>query len=182
MTVLLDHSITSTSSTSLCTTKRCIRVSYTQPRTKWYHTALPIHYQLLLFSLSIVLPQASSYCTHLRTWTLKDTELCEFLGAGIFTMIVSVHFHDNQGSKSGVKYDYQLMHNNIVLHESVDKKWDFNPHKISSGQRNFLQNTENQHLYVLTTTMSSRSWMYQYRGVSIVIYIDYYPPTPLHSA
>ena len=43
------------------------------------------------------------------------TELCVYLVAGIFTMIVSVHFHDNQGSKFGAKYDDKLMHTTIVL-------------------------------------------------------------------
>ena len=48
-----------------------------------------------------------------------DTELCVYLGAGRFTMIVSVHFHDNQGSKYGDKYDDKLMHTNTILIESV---------------------------------------------------------------
>ena len=48
-----------------------------------------------------------------------DTDLCVYLVAGIFTMIVSVHFHDNQGSKFGAKYDDKLMHTTIVLSESV---------------------------------------------------------------
>ena len=39
-----------------------------------------------------------------------------------FTIIVSVHFHDNQSSQSGAKYDDKLMHTTIVLHESVDKQ------------------------------------------------------------
>ena len=51
-----------------------------------------------------------------------DTELCVYLGEGIFTIIVSVHFYDNRGSQSGAKYDDKLMHTNIVLHESVEKQ------------------------------------------------------------
>ena len=51
-----------------------------------------------------------------------DTELCVYLGAGRFTIIVSVHFHDNRGSQSGDKYDDKFMHTNIVLHESVEKQ------------------------------------------------------------
>ena len=45
------------------------------------------------------------------------SDLCVYLGAGRFTIIVSVHFHDNQGSKYGAKYDDKLMHNTIVLIE-----------------------------------------------------------------
>ena len=45
------------------------------------------------------------------------TELCVYLVAGIFTRIVSVHFHDNQDSKYGAKYDDKFMHNTIVLIE-----------------------------------------------------------------
>ena len=45
------------------------------------------------------------------------TELCVYLVAGRFTIIVSVHFHDNHGSKYGDKYDDKLMHNTIVLIE-----------------------------------------------------------------
>ena len=45
-----------------------------------------------------------------------DTELCVYLGAGRFTIIVSVYFHENQGSQSGAKYDDKLMHITIVLH------------------------------------------------------------------
>ena len=51
-----------------------------------------------------------------------DTELCVYLGTLRFTMIVSVHFHDNQGSESRAKYDDKLMHITIVLHESVKKQ------------------------------------------------------------
>ena len=51
-----------------------------------------------------------------------DTELCVYLGAGRFTIIISVHFHDNWGSRYGAKYDDKLMHTNIVLHESVEKQ------------------------------------------------------------
>ena len=51
-----------------------------------------------------------------------DTELCVYLDAGRFTVHVSVHFYDNQGSQSGAKYDDKLMHTNIVLHESVEKQ------------------------------------------------------------
>ena len=50
------------------------------------------------------------------------TELCVYLGAGRFTIIVSVHFHDTWGSQSGAKYDDKFIHPNIVLHESVDKQ------------------------------------------------------------
>ena len=50
------------------------------------------------------------------------TELCVYIGAGIFTRIVSVHFNDNQGSKYQAKYDDKLMHTNLVLIESVDKQ------------------------------------------------------------
>ena len=39
-----------------------------------------------------------------------DTELCVYLDAGRFTIIVSVHFHDNRGSQYGAKYDDKLMH------------------------------------------------------------------------
>ena len=46
-----------------------------------------------------------------------DNELCVYLGAGRFTIIISVHFHDNRGSRYGAKYDDKLMHTNIVLHE-----------------------------------------------------------------
>ena len=42
-----------------------------------------------------------------------ETELCVYLGAGRFTMIVSVYFHDNQGSQNGAKYDDKLMHTTI---------------------------------------------------------------------
>ena len=45
------------------------------------------------------------------------TELCVYLGAGRFTIIVSLNFHDNQGSQSCTQYDDKLMHTNIVLHE-----------------------------------------------------------------
>ena len=44
-------------------------------------------------------------------------ELCVYLVAGIFKMIVSVHFYDNQSSQSGAKYDDKLMHTTIVMHE-----------------------------------------------------------------
>ena len=37
-------------------------------------------------------------------------------------MIVSMHFHDNQCSQYGAKYDDKLMHTTILLHESVEKK------------------------------------------------------------
>ena len=50
------------------------------------------------------------------------TELCVYTGAGRFTIIVSVHIHDNQSSQYGAKYDDKLMHTTIVLHESVDKQ------------------------------------------------------------
>ena len=50
------------------------------------------------------------------------TELCVYLGAGRFTMIVSMNFHDNQGSESRAKYDDKLMHITIVLHGLVDKQ------------------------------------------------------------
>ena len=43
------------------------------------------------------------------------TELCVYLGAGRFTMIVSVHFHDNQGNQYEDKYYYKLIHTTIVL-------------------------------------------------------------------
>ena len=49
------------------------------------------------------------------------TELCIYLDVVRFTMIVSVHFHDNQGSKSGAKYDDKLMQITIVMYKSVDK-------------------------------------------------------------
>ena len=42
------------------------------------------------------------------------TELCVFIGAGIFTRIVSVHFHDNQGSKYGAKYDDKFKDGGLV--------------------------------------------------------------------
>ena len=61
------------------------------------------------------------------------TELCLYLGAGIFTMIAYVNFHDNQGSKFGAKYDDKLMHTTIVLIESVDNQKGFPPQHISSG-------------------------------------------------
>ena len=89
----------------------------THPHTIYYHIALPLHAHLLLLPLDIVPIQESSYCAHLKNLTLMDTELCVYLGAGKFTSIVSVHFHDNQGSQSGAKYDDKLMHTNIVLHE-----------------------------------------------------------------
>ena len=50
------------------------------------------------------------------------TELCVYLVAGIFTIIVSVHFHDNQSSQYGAKYDDKLMHTTIVMHESVENQ------------------------------------------------------------
>ena len=37
-------------------------------------------------------------------------------------MTVSVHFYDNQRSQSGAKYDDELIHATIVLHESVEKQ------------------------------------------------------------
>ena len=37
-------------------------------------------------------------------------------------MIASIHFHDNQRSQSGAKYDDELIHATIVLHESVEKQ------------------------------------------------------------
>ena len=49
------------------------------------------------------------------------TKLCVYLGAGIFTMIVFVYFHDNQSSQYWAKYDDKLMHITIVLHELVEK-------------------------------------------------------------
>ena len=54
-----------------------------------------------------------------------DTKLCVYMGAGRFTMIVSVYFHDNQGGKFGAKYDDKLMHTTIVLSESVEKQIGF---------------------------------------------------------
>ena len=98
-----------------------------------------------------------------------DTELCVYLGAGRFTIIISVHFHDNRGSQSGAKYDDKLMHTNIVLHGSVVKQWGLSPHHIYSGPRPLLRQPENQHLSVLTTTMGRSGWMYQHSGVSIGI-------------
>ena len=49
-------------------------------------------------------------------------ELCVYMGAGRFTIIVSVHFHDNQSIQYGSRYDDRLMHTTIVLHESVEKQ------------------------------------------------------------
>ena len=98
-----------------------------------------------------------------------DTELCVYLGAGRFTTIVSVHFHDTWGSQSGDKYDDKFMHTNIVLHESVAKQYGLSPHHISSGPRPLFRQPENQHLSMLTTTMGRSGWMYQHSGVSIVI-------------
>ena len=49
-------------------------------------------------------------------------ELCVYMGAGRFTIIVSVHFHENLSSQSGAKYDGKLMYTTIVLHESVEKQ------------------------------------------------------------
>ena len=74
-----------------------------------------------------------------------DTELCVYLGAGRFTIIISVHFHDNWGSQYGAKYDDKLMHTNIVLHGSVVKQWGLSPHHIYSGPRPLLRQPENQH-------------------------------------
>ena len=50
------------------------------------------------------------------------TELRVYLGAGRFTTIVSMHFHDNQSSQSVDKYDDKLIDTTIVLYESVEKK------------------------------------------------------------
>ena len=50
------------------------------------------------------------------------TELCIYLQEGIFKMIVSMQFHNNQSSESSAKYDNKLMDTTIVLHESVDKQ------------------------------------------------------------
>ena len=92
-------------------------MSSTHPHTKYYNTALPLHAHLLLLPLDIVPVQESSYCSHLKNLTLMDTELCVYLGAVRFTIIVSVHFHDNQGSQSGANHDDKLMHTYIVLHK-----------------------------------------------------------------
>ena len=51
-----------------------------------------------------------------------DTELCDYLGTGRFTIIVSVHFYDNQSIQSRAKYDDKLINTTIVLHEEVYKK------------------------------------------------------------
>ena len=91
------------------------------------------------FPLSIVLIQASYLCIHLSNLTLMDTELCVYLSAGIFTMIVSVHFHYNQGSKFGAKYDDKLMHTTIVLIESVYNQKGLSPQHISSGPIYLIQ-------------------------------------------
>ena len=50
------------------------------------------------------------------------TELCVYLGEGIFTMIVSVQFHNNQSSESSAKYDNRLMDTTIVLHKLLEKQ------------------------------------------------------------
>ena len=50
------------------------------------------------------------------------TDLCVYLGAGRCTIIVSVHFHENQSSQSGAKYDDILINTTIVLHASVEKQ------------------------------------------------------------
>ena len=55
------------------------------------------------------------------------TELCVYLGAGRFIIIISVHFCDNQVSKYGAKYDDKLMHTTIVLHESVENQQGLYP-------------------------------------------------------
>ena len=96
-------------------------------------------------------------------------------------MIVSVNFHDNQGSKFGAEYDDKLIHTTIVLCASAEKHRGFPLHYISSVPRPLIQQPENQHLSVLTTTMGRSGWMYQKRGVTICSYIDYYPPNPLDS-
>ena len=51
-----------------------------------------------------------------------DTELCVYLGAGIFTIIENLHSTDNQGSQSGPNRDDKLMHTTILLCDSVDKQ------------------------------------------------------------
>ena len=48
--------------------------------------------------------------------------MCFYMGAGRFTMIVSVYFHDNQVSQSGAKYDDKLMQITIVLHKLLEKQ------------------------------------------------------------
>ena len=88
-----------------------------------------------------------------------DTELCVYLGAGRFTIIISVHFHDNWGSRYGAKYDYKLMNITTVLHESVELLRRFPPHHISSGTIPLLQQAENLHCPVLKTTMFRSGWM-----------------------
>ena len=95
------------------------------------------------------------------------TELCVHLGAGRFAMIVSVHFHYNQGSKYGDKYDDKMMQSTIVLHESVEKHLGLSPHHISSGEIPLLQHPEYHNLYVLTNTMVWSGWMYRHRSVTI---------------
>ena len=50
------------------------------------------------------------------------TELRVYLSPGRFTIIVSVHLHDNQSSQSEAKYDDKLMNTTIVLHASVEKQ------------------------------------------------------------
>ena len=97
-------------------------MSANQLPTKYYYTELPLHAHLLLLPIYIVPVQGYSYYAHLRTRTLMYTELCVYLGEGIFTMIVSVNFHGNQSSQSGAKYDDTLMNTNIVLHESVENQ------------------------------------------------------------
>ena len=96
-------------------------MSATHHPPKLYHTDLTIHAQLLIFPLSIVPIQASYYCAYLSTRTSMDTELCVYVVAGKFTMIVSVKIHDNQVSKSGANYDDKLMHATIVMLRSVEK-------------------------------------------------------------
>ena len=49
-------------------------------------------------------------------------DLCVYLGTGRILIIVSVYCHDNRSSQYGAKYDYKLIHNTIVLHESVEKQ------------------------------------------------------------
>ena len=75
-----------------------------------------------------------------------DSDLCVYLGAGIFTMIVSVHFHDNQGSQYVAKYYDKLMHTIKVLRESVENQRGFSLNFTSSGPRPLIQKPENQHV------------------------------------
>ena len=56
------------------------------------------------------------------------TELWVYLGAGRFTMTVSVNFNVNQGRQYGTKYDDKLMHTTIVLIESFEKLLGLSTH------------------------------------------------------